>query len=166
MDYFTSQPEFNARAIAKVSKAATCLCRWVLAIDLYHETKRVIIPKTEALKQAEEQVAERRKKLEGKRATLATIQSSLQEMRFKYESALGHRDQLSKDLNNATMKVDRARTVLRTLKHERSRWEEVSRQMSDQVKQVCPSSLPPPPPPPHLPRGPSLPGLPPLPVPP
>jgi dynein heavy chain len=142
VDYFTSQPEFNAKAIAKVSKAATCLCRWVLAIDMYHDTKTVIGPKTEALNRAERQLMEKQSRLDKKRETLASIQSNLEDLRFKYESAMAHRDQLQVDMRNATEKVQRARHVLKALTKEKAQWEVAARELNQNVTEVRFFSMP------------------------
>eukprot|EP00873_Tetraselmis_striata_P027558 jgi/Tetstr1/447822/TSEL_035152.t1 len=141
VDYFTSQPEFNAKSIAKVSKAATCLCRWVLAIDMYHDTKNVIGPKTDALHRAERQLLEKQARLEKKRETLDAIHASVEDLKFKYESAMAHRDQLQVDMRNATEKVERARHVLKALTTEKAQWEAAALELNHNVDDALGNTL-------------------------
>ena len=50
---FTCMEGFSPKAMSRVSKAAASMCRWVLALSLYHTTERSLLPKRQALRQAE-----------------------------------------------------------------------------------------------------------------
>ena len=50
---YTKNEKFTAENIARKSKAAESICKWVLAIDNYAEVMKIIKPKQEKLKVAE-----------------------------------------------------------------------------------------------------------------
>lgn len=108
---------------------------------MYHDTKNVIGPKTDALHRAERQLLEKQARLEKKRETLDAIHASVEDLKFKYESAMAHRDQLQVDMRNATEKVERARHVLKALTTEKAQWEAAALELNHNVDDVRSRSL-------------------------
>ena len=54
---YSSNPEFVPDKIAKASSAAEGLCKWVMAMEVYDRIAKVVAPKKEKLKEAEESLA-------------------------------------------------------------------------------------------------------------
>lgn len=54
---YTSNPEFDPPKIKTASNAAEGLCKWVIAMDRYDKVARVVAPKKEKLKEAEQKLA-------------------------------------------------------------------------------------------------------------
>ena len=54
---YTSNPEFDPPKIKTASTAAEGLCKWVIAMDRYDKVAKVVAPKKEKLKEAEQKLA-------------------------------------------------------------------------------------------------------------
>ena len=52
-DRFLSNDDFKPEKMKKVSKAATGLCKWVVAMEAYDRVAKIVAPKKELLKEAE-----------------------------------------------------------------------------------------------------------------
>ena len=70
---YINNPDFVPEKVKKVSTAATSLCMWVRAMDVYNRVAKNVEPKKKALKAAEDSVAEMS-------ALLATKQAELKEV--------------------------------------------------------------------------------------
>ena len=57
MQKYINNPDFTKESIGKVSTACGGLCSWVLAMDVYHNVAKTIVPKRVALAKAEEEKA-------------------------------------------------------------------------------------------------------------
>ena len=63
---YISNPEFDPAKVSKASSAAEGLCKWVMAMEVYDRVAKVVAPKKEKLKEAEEQLAQTMGILNGK----------------------------------------------------------------------------------------------------
>lgn len=53
---YVENPDFNPEIIAKASKAAEGMCRWIFAMITYDRVAKVVAPKKAALAGAEEKL--------------------------------------------------------------------------------------------------------------
>jgi hypothetical protein len=53
---YTENPDFNPEIIAKASKAAEGMCRWIFAMVTYDRVAKIVAPKKAALAEAEEKL--------------------------------------------------------------------------------------------------------------
>lgn len=53
---YVENPDFNPEIIAKASKAAEGMCRWIFAMITYDRVAKVVAPKKAALAEAEEKL--------------------------------------------------------------------------------------------------------------
>ena len=90
-EYITN-PDFDPAKVANASSAAEGLCKWCLAMEIYDRVAKVVAPKKERLKQAEQELAvtmgelnEKRSQLKAVEEKLANLKSSFQEMTDKKE---------------------------------------------------------------------------------
>ncbi|CAF4607569.1 unnamed protein product, partial [Rotaria sp. Silwood2] len=67
---YSRHPQFTPELIGKVSSACRSFCKWVLAIQRYHEVYRTVKPKEEKLKTANEALDVMRKSLSRKQEML------------------------------------------------------------------------------------------------
>ena len=74
---YTAMEEFQPAVIEKVSKAATGLCKWVRAMEIYDRVAKVVEPKRIALKEAEENLAVMMAALSEKQAALKEINDKI-----------------------------------------------------------------------------------------
>merc|ERR1719399_478368 len=80
---FTVQEDFQVERLEKVSKAATGLCMWVRAMEVYDRVAKQVAPKKEKLAEAEAEYKEVMAKLEIKQAELKKIMDKLQALNDK-----------------------------------------------------------------------------------
>lgn len=67
---FMTNPEFDPVKVAKASSAAEGLSKWVMAMEVYDRVAKVVAPKKEKLKEAEDDLSQTMALLNGKLAWL------------------------------------------------------------------------------------------------
>lgn len=80
--------EFNPERVERVSKAATCMCQWVLAMDAHYKVMKMVRPRQLALQRAENQLLEKQQRLADAQSKLDAILDSLLEL--KVSARAGH----------------------------------------------------------------------------
>jgi len=136
IDRYTALPEFTASRMEKVSKAATCICKWVVAIDNYFDIMKVIEPKRSKLREAEGVLDATREKLEGTRESLRKILEGIEQLREKYSMMLERKAVLQAEAAAAADKLKRAENLLHALSGERTRWEQLAEEFAVKFSQV------------------------------
>ena len=84
---FTNDPKFTPENIGKKSVAGKSICMWVKAMDKYSEVRKIVIPKQEALKVAEAQLAEATKSLQIKQAELQKVRNKIAALEAEYNAS-------------------------------------------------------------------------------
>ncbi len=74
LDKYVKNPDFTAEKMASVSTAATSLCKWVRAMNIYSIVAKEIEPKKKALAGAEATLAEAQSTLNSKQESLRVVQ--------------------------------------------------------------------------------------------
>lgn len=74
---FVTDPAFDPMVVARSSKSAAVLAKWVLAMDEYQKVKKVVDPKREALRVAEGELAAQELRLTEARQRLAAINAKI-----------------------------------------------------------------------------------------
>ena len=69
----TKNPDFNPTAIGKISKACKSMCAWVLALQNYTEVHRMVLPKQQRCKEAQEALSVAYENLRQKRSALKQV---------------------------------------------------------------------------------------------
>ena len=75
---YIGNPEFDPALIKNVSSACQGLCKWIIAISTYDNIYKVVAPKKESLRVAQEILNDQMAKLEVKRKELAVVTNKLQ----------------------------------------------------------------------------------------
>ena len=123
---YTQNPDFEPSAIKKVSIAAMSLCLWVRAMERYHTVAKVVKPKKEQLKIAQENLKEVVAALNKKKAQLKEVQDRIDELIANFNAAVKRKDDLNDQVDVCTKKLDRAERLISGLGGEKDRWTQVS----------------------------------------
>ena len=95
----------------QVSKACTSICQWVRAMHKYHFVAKSVAPKREALRIAQEELAETQKILDAAIATLHEVEQGIATLQAKYEDTMRKKDELQFKTNECEARLVRADKV-------------------------------------------------------
>ncbi|GIQ83503.1 dynein heavy chain, partial [Kipferlia bialata] len=116
---YINDPEFKPEIIAKKSVAATSLCMWVRAMNLYHHVAKNVEPKRQKyvaqLKEVEDKIA--------------TLQAGFEEQTQKKQD-------LATQVADTETRLDRANRLMGALGSERTRWEESVARLIEEEKNL------------------------------
>ena len=103
---------YNAlTSLPQVSKACTSICQWVRAMHKYHFVAKSVAPKREALRIAQEELAETQKILDAAIATLHEVEQGIATLQAKYEDTMRKKDELQFKTNECEARLVRADKV-------------------------------------------------------
>jgi dynein heavy chain len=129
---YVTNPDFDPPKIKNASTAAEGLCRWVLAIEKYEKVARVVAPKKAKLKEAEAELKVAMESLNKKRADLRAVQQKLADLRAQFDENMAKKEQLERDVDMCTKKLDRAEKLIGGLGGEKTRWSQAAKDLSVQ----------------------------------
>ncbi|KAG8186375.1 hypothetical protein JTE90_026794 [Oedothorax gibbosus] len=115
-------PEFDPANVAKASSAAEGLCRWVLAMEIYDRTAKVVAPKKAKLEEAEKQLAVIMALLNEKRSELSALEDKLAALRKDCDESIQKKKDLEKQAKTCEINLQRAEKLIGGLGGERLRW--------------------------------------------
>merc|ERR1719409_2042926 len=126
---YIKMEDFVKDKVSKVSKAATSLCMWVRAMDVYGRVSREIEPKKLKLADAEAAKAKAEGTAAEKRRELNAVQAKVAKLEADLEAAKKKAKKLEDDMETATLKLGRAEKLLAGLGEEAVRWEQASKEL-------------------------------------
>ena len=121
---FVNDPKFTPDNIGKKSVAGKSMCMWVKAMDKYSEVRKIVIPKQEALKVAEAQLAEAQKTLAVKQAELQKVRNKIAALEAEYNASQQELDRLTRQKQTIEIQLQRASKLVVGLADESKRWAE------------------------------------------
>lgn len=124
---FIDNPDFQPSVIKSVSSACEGLCKWVRAMEVYERVAKVVAPKKEKLKEAEEELAVQMQKLAVKRAELKEVEDRLQALNDTFEGMIQKKKDLEANIELCSQKLIRAEKLIGGLGGEKDRWTEAAR---------------------------------------
>lgn len=124
---FIDNPNFQPSVIKSVSSACEGLCKWVRALEVYERVAKVVAPKKERLKTAEEELAVQLDKLAVKRAELQTVVDRLQMLNNDLQAMVQKKMDLENNIELCSQKLIRAEKLIGGLGGEKDRWTEAAR---------------------------------------
>ncbi|CAJ1350985.1 unnamed protein product [Effrenium voratum] len=133
---YVKREDFQPDQVKKVSNAATSLCMWVRAMDVYARVARSIEPKKEKLKGAEDALAAAEGKLQAKKKELKAVQDNVAELQSQLSSARTKAEKLEQDAETCKVKLGRAEKLLAGLGNESVRWDAASKILEKNIKFV------------------------------
>jgi len=120
---FTTNPNFTADSVGKVSVAARGLCLWVHAMDTYGHVAKDVAPKRAKLKAAQDNLAKKQAALAAAQEALASVLAKVQSLKDRYDESTGRKRALEEELSDLEGKLERAEKLVTGLAGERIRWE-------------------------------------------
>ncbi|KAJ3343280.1 Dynein heavy chain 7, axonemal [Gonapodya sp. JEL0774] len=127
---YVPNPEFRPDKVKNASSAAEGLCQWILALEGYDRVIKVVAPKQEALKKAEEEVNGLMARLNEKRAQLKEVEDRLQSLNDSLQALNDKKTSLESEQKRCVEQLDRANTLLGGLGGEQQRWTDVSKSLT------------------------------------
>jgi dynein heavy chain len=120
-EYITN-PEFDPVKVRNASSAAEGLCRWILAMEIYDRVAKVVAPKKEKLKEAQQSLKETMAVLNEKRAELKEVEDRLATLKQQFEEKTKEKELLENQVENCARKLERAEKLIGGLGGEKDRW--------------------------------------------
>ena len=122
---YINNPEFNPVLIKNQSSACEGLCRWIISISLYDEINKMIMPKKERLRNAQETLRVQMIELESKRKELAVVSVKLDELNSQLAIKQREQEELLTKITAIKNKLERAESLTSGLGGEKIRWNNV-----------------------------------------
>ena len=119
---FITNPEFDPVKVRNASSAAEGLCRWVKAMEVYDRVAKVVAPKKEKLREAEQSLSETMSILNEKRAELKEVEDRLANLQAQFKEATEKKEKLEYQVDICSKKLVRAEKLIGGLGGERERW--------------------------------------------
>uniref|UniRef100_A0A8C3CSN0 Dynein axonemal heavy chain 3 n=1 Tax=Cairina moschata TaxID=8855 RepID=A0A8C3CSN0_CAIMO len=124
---FINHPDFQPAVIKNVSSACEGLCKWVRAMEVYDRVAKVVAPKRERLRTAEELLDVQMQKLKTKQAELKEVVGRLQALNDDFENMNDRKRELENNIELCSKKLVRAEQLISGLGGEKDRWTEAAR---------------------------------------
>jgi len=119
---YLSNPEFSLDKISAVSRAAHSLASWIYAIEAYDRVVKQVKPKKEALQKAREEYDVVKQKLDAARGELAKVEGKINALQENLQKMQDEKAELEYKMEQCSIKLDRAHTLLSRLGGEKTRW--------------------------------------------
>jgi dynein axonemal heavy chain len=120
---YTKQKDFDPAKIANVSIAASAMCEWVIAMEMYGRVYRDVEPRRQALMAAEQSLRTKQQELEEAEAQLKEVTEKVAALQHQYETSINEKNLLAQEATNLETKLNRAAKLVDGLSGERERWE-------------------------------------------
>jgi len=127
---YMNDPNFEPKKIEAVSKSCKAMCQWVRAMFTYHHVAKNVEPKRRALNAAQEELDVLTENLNKLRATLKEVEDKIAELEFAFNQSVAKKESLQRQVDDATVKMDRAQRLLGGLGGEKVRWKETVHQLT------------------------------------
>ncbi|NXU12627.1 DYH1 protein, partial [Pardalotus punctatus] len=108
---YIDNEEFQPAAIAKVSKACTSICQWVRAMHKYHFVSKVVEPKRQAFREAEEDLRATQLVLDEAKQRLKEVEDGIAMLQAKYEACKANKEELEMKCEQCLQRLARANVV-------------------------------------------------------
>ncbi|TMW63012.1 hypothetical protein Poli38472_005630 [Pythium oligandrum] len=119
-----SDPSMSVDVVSKVSKAATSLCMWVHAMDVYSKVAKEVGPKRENLERMNQKLADANGILQQKRDELRAVNENVAKLEKQCQDTLDEKNQLARDAATTEKRLERAEKLISGLSVEGARWKE------------------------------------------
>ncbi|NXE11184.1 DYH7 protein, partial [Lophotis ruficrista] len=129
-EYLTN-PEFDPQKVAKASSAAEGLCKWITAMEVYDRVAKVVAPKKDRLREAQQSLAETMTLLNQKRDELAAVESRLAALEQSFTEKTEEKANLEFQVDLCAKKLERAEKLIGGLGGEKSRWNNAANDLQD-----------------------------------
>ncbi|CAF1022140.1 unnamed protein product [Brachionus calyciflorus] len=119
---YLTNPGFNPQLIKNVSSACEGLCKWIIAIVSYDKIYKIVAPKRENLKQAEQALNEKKAALDIKKSELDKIVNKLEKLNDNLSIKQCEQKELHSKIEITKQKLARSEKLIKGLSSEKLRW--------------------------------------------
>eukprot|EP00163_Fabomonas_tropica_P006841 TRINITY_DN1642_c0_g2_i1.p1 TRINITY_DN1642_c0_g2~~TRINITY_DN1642_c0_g2_i1.p1 ORF type:complete len:1585 (+),score=560.99 TRINITY_DN1642_c0_g2_i1:482-4756(+) len=119
---YVKNPSFDPSIIQQSSKAATSLCKWVIAMEKYYRVTLVVRPKQRTLAEADQKLAAVNARLAESQKRLQEVVDAINKLKKEYDSAVHKKDDLARQVDLCAKKLDRAQKLIGGLGGEKEAW--------------------------------------------
>ncbi|XP_071807320.1 dynein axonemal heavy chain 12-like isoform X1 [Asterias amurensis] len=128
---FITNPDFDPAKVAKASSAAEGLSKWVMAMEVYDRVAKVVAPKKEKLKEAEDDLSQTMALLNAKRSELRAVEERLANLKQSFKDMTDKKEQLEQQVDLCAKKLVRAEKLIGGLGGEKDRWTTAAAQLQN-----------------------------------
>uniref|UniRef100_A0A663MC17 Dynein axonemal heavy chain 12 n=1 Tax=Athene cunicularia TaxID=194338 RepID=A0A663MC17_ATHCN len=129
-EYLTN-PEFDPEKVSKASSAAEGLCKWIMAMEVYDRVAKVVAPKKDRLREAQQSLAETLTLLNQKREELAAVENRLAALEQTFTEKTEEKTRLEFQVDLCAKKLKRAEKLIGGLGGEKSRWNNAAHDLQE-----------------------------------
>ena len=133
---YIEMEEFTPEAISKVSKACTSMCMWARAMYTYHNVTLQIEPKRKLLADASAKLEKTQAELAEAQAKLKVVEDKIAHLEKELNAATTKKNDLAQQVEDCTLKLERAEKLIGGLGGERTRWTETVEQLKKDLVNV------------------------------
>jgi len=133
---FCSRDDFQPDVVLKASKAAAGICKWVHAMEVYNRVAKQVAPKRAALAQATSDLAVAAAALATKQAELQEVENRLAKLQEELKQTMDKKEDLARQVEDCSNKLDRAQRLIGGLGGERTRWTAFAKQLQSQYDNI------------------------------
>uniref|UniRef100_A0A669QJL6 Dynein axonemal heavy chain 1 n=1 Tax=Phasianus colchicus TaxID=9054 RepID=A0A669QJL6_PHACC len=134
---YIDSKEFQPAAISKVSKACTSICQWVRAMHKYHFAAKVVEPKRQAWREAEEDLRATQQVLEEAKQRLKDVESGIAILQAKYNNCIAKKKELEMKCEQCQQRLGRAATLINSLADEKVRWQDTVENLDYKINNIA-----------------------------
>ncbi|ELU16870.1 hypothetical protein CAPTEDRAFT_116653 [Capitella teleta] len=121
---YSRHQDFTPEKIGSVSLACKSMCKWVLALEHYHEVYKMAKPKQKRVEEAKEALLMAQNNLAQKQSSLAKIQKHLHQLQQQYQDSVDQRESLKQRKVTTGVRLERASVLIAALSNEEVRWKQ------------------------------------------
>ena len=118
---YTREEDFNPLAVGKISVACKSMCSWVIALENYTKVHRMVKPKQEKCREAQEALAVSREKLALKQKSFGKVEDQLMVLEERYRDSINQLRILEGSKALTTVRLERATSFINALTAEKVR---------------------------------------------
>lgn len=133
---YIDNPEFDPEIIKAASSAAEGLCRWIRAMESYDRVAKIVGPKKEALKAAEDELAGVMATLAEKKAALKAVEDRMAALEANFKGMVEKKEFLEKQVISVSNQLVRAEKLIESLGDERDRWTQCAAELDVKYKSL------------------------------
>ncbi|CAH1393775.1 unnamed protein product [Nezara viridula] len=135
VEYLTNR-NFAPNIVAKASRAARGICKWIIALDKYDTIMKAVAPKKAVLAKAEAALKEVLERLEEKQAILDKLQEKLNALKSAKEEADANQLKLTQELEICSIKLEKATFIINSLGGEQIRWKQLEEENQEKLDKL------------------------------
>ncbi|KAF1334344.1 Dynein heavy chain, partial [Globisporangium splendens] len=128
-----ADPGMSVEVVSKVSKAATSLCMWVHAMDVYSKVAKEVGPKRENLERMNQKLTDANAILQEKQNELRLVNESVAQLEKQCKDTVDEKDKLARDAATTEKRLVRAEKLISGLSVEGARWKESVSFLSESI---------------------------------